>query len=71
MIKFETVLNEKELELLQLALAEYQMKMDAGAELVPASIKKEYRNAAAACDDLFYKLMHLSPYGVEVEQYEV
>lgn len=64
MIQFALTVNEQELELLQLALAEYTAKMESGAELVPAAIRNEYRKQAAACDDLFIKSLNVPPIGV-------
>ena len=64
MIQFALTVNEQELELLQLALAEYTAKVESGAEFVPAAIQNEYRKQAAACDDLFYKSLNVPPIGV-------
>lgn len=61
MIEYAPIVNEQELELLQLALADYQLKLEDGAALVPSSIKEEYRKKAIECENLFSKILNLPP----------
>lgn len=68
MIQFALTVNEQELELLQLALAAYEMKLeDCAAGLLPRALKDEYKTQAVACDDLYYKSLNVPPVGIEKE----
>lgn len=68
MIQFALTVNEQELELLQLALAEYKINLEhCAAELVPRAIRNEYQKQAIACDDLFVKSLNVPPIGIEKE----
>lgn len=68
MIQFALTINEQELELLQLALAEYKINLEhCAAELVPRAIRNEYQKQAIACDDLFVKSLNVPPIGIEKE----
>lgn len=72
MIQFALTLNEQELELLQLALAEYKITLEhCAAELVPRAIRNEYNKQAIACDDLFYKSLNVPPIGVKEDSNNV
>ena len=65
MIQFALTLNEQELELLQLALAAYEMELEhCAAGLIPRTLKDEYRTQAVACDDLYCKSLNVPPIGV-------